>query len=477
MALFYTEIKGFIIVKRYLLTFFVLLIFFTANSQTNKVDSFNRLLNVENIDSNRVKLLLDLANHYVNNLPDSSYYLSQRALSISKAIKFADGESRALISIANYFTNVGNYPRALEFYLKKLKFEENRKNSELIATANISLAGLYYAQEDYDKALKYSKIADSILEINKAIDEWKLINLTNIGEYYYRLNKLDSALYYLNNVNELATEKRYPKVMEKYPELKGVIYNNLGNAYSKLKDTAKAKVYFYKAIACFVRENIDDMLCETSIGLANLFDKSNKDSSEFYAVYSMSIAKKAGFKLRELEAYTFLTKHYKEINNIDSAFVYQEKMIELKDVINSKDKLKEVQIMSLDEDLRQKEILDNIKKEKEEYSKRLQLLLIGISIPIVFLLTLFLNKKKIHPKVIRFMGIISLLLLFEYLTLLLHPFVLEITNHTPVFEIIIFVCIAAILVPAHHKIQNWLIERITHKVVQEETITDVESTQ
>jgi hypothetical protein len=54
-----------------------------------------------------------------------------------------------------------------------------------------------------------------------------------------------------------------------------------------------------------------------------------------------------------------------------------------------------------------------------------------------------------------------LLILFEYLTLLLHPYVKELTHHTPVYELLIFVTIAAFLIPTHHRIENWLINWLT----------------
>jgi hypothetical protein len=87
--------------------------------------------------------------------------------------------------------------------------------------------------------------------------------------------------------------------------------------------------------------------------------------------------------------------------------------------------------------------------------------MIGIFIPICFLFTIFLSKRKIHVKAIKTLGIISLLMLFEYLTLLLHPFVVSITNHTPIFELLIFVSIAALLIPTHHRVEHWLIEKLT----------------
>jgi hypothetical protein len=67
----------------------------------------------------------------------------------------------------------------------------------------------------------------------------------------------------------------------------------------------------------------------------------------------------------------------------------------------------------------------------------------------------------VHIRVVEFTGILSVLLFFEYITLLLHPAVAEFTHHSPFYEIIIFVAIAAFITPMHHKIQHWIIEKLT----------------
>jgi hypothetical protein len=72
--------------------------------------------------------------------------------------------------------------------------------------------------------------------------------------------------------------------------------------------------------------------------------------------------------------------------------------------------------------------------------------------------------------VIKALGILSLLFLFEYLTLWLHPTVAELTGHKPIFEIMIFVALAAILIPLHHRTEHWLVERlIQHRVYRGQT--------
>jgi Ca2+/Na+ antiporter len=83
---------------------------------------------------------------------------------------------------------------------------------------------------------------------------------------------------------------------------------------------------------------------------------------------------------------------------------------------------------------------------------------------LTFIITfLLLSRRHItHIKLIQLLAVVSLLLVFEFLTLLLHPFLECITHHSPVLMLLALVCIAALLVPLHHKLEKWA----THKLVE-----------
>jgi len=51
---------------------------------------------------------------------------------------------------------------------------------------------------------------------------------------------------------------------------------------------------------------------------------------------------------------------------------------------------------------------------------------------------------------------------FEFLNLFLHPFLDKLTHHQPLLILTAMVCIAALLIPLHHKLEHW----ITHKMVE-----------
>jgi tetratricopeptide (TPR) repeat protein len=428
----------------------------TVFAQKNKADSLQVLLAVEKKDSNKVTILWNMAVASYAYNPDTALSYAQRALFLARKIKYTEGESRSLGIIANSFLKIGNYPKALEFYLDKLKIEEKRDNPRNLASVIMNIGIVYVYQEEFRKALPYYYKADSIIR-TKNVEDLKFNIAINLGDLYNRLHNNDSAFLYFQKSLSIAKAQNEEGLI-------GSSMVGMGHIYAAAGNLLLSKIYYHEAIRHLLMANDEDIACEAALGLAKVFrTEGQSDSAQYYAHYMQAIAYNDGFISWQLEAANFLTAHFKSINNSDSALKYLELSQVLQDSISSKEKIRESQILSSNEQLRQAELAESLRRAKEERSQQLQLLFIGIFIPGLFLFTLFLSRRKVRVKVIKAMGIISLLMLFEYLTLLLHPRVLELTNHTPVFEIMIFVLIAAILIPTHHRVEHWLIEKLTRK--------------
>ncbi|MEO7531618.1 MAG: hypothetical protein ABIS69_09405, partial [Sediminibacterium sp.] len=233
------------------------------------------------------------------------------------------------------------------------------------------------------------------------------------------------------------------------------------NIYFKKGDLTEAFKNYNAGLVYLQSANDLNTYAEGMLGLAKIYERNHRnDSAIVYAKRSFDIASGNQFAVRALEASSFLSQLYKT-KNIDSAFAYQETLIALKDSIYGKEKIRDLQNITTEEQLRQKELIRLKEEEKKDRSIKLQLLMIGIAIPIFFLISVFISRKKVNKKMIEFSGIISILLLFEYITLLLHPFIAEKSHHSPLIEIVIFVAIAAIITPSHHKIEHWLIAKLT----------------
>jgi len=94
----------------------------------------------------------------------------------------------------------------------------------------------------------------------------------------------------------------------------------------------------------------------------------------------------------------------------------------------------------------------------------LQYAVLGIGL-ISFLMLFFLlsNTIIVRTGFVKYLGIIALLLVFEFINLLIHPFIAGITNHSPFFMLLIMVCIAALLIPAHHYLEKWITGKLVAK--------------
>ncbi|GGI28091.1 tetratricopeptide repeat protein [Pedobacter mendelii] len=426
----------------------------TSFSQKQVLDSLYKDLASQKTDSGRVSVLYDLSYSYHKSKPDSALILAQQAYKLAKKIKFLKGESWALNGLANAFHSLHNYPRAIEYFIEELKIHEKRGLPENMANTYISMALVYSSEEEYGKALSYAFKAEEIAKKN-SFAGLILYSKLNIGDIYEKSNQLSSAMIYTRSAYKLS-------LLQKNDLITGTSLNNLGNIYLKRKDYLNALNYYRKSMP--ILEKVSDLntLAECNLGLAKVYKEEGKiDSAVYYARKVYDLAIKNEFFARAVDASTFLVKLYKGENKIDSAFAYQEIAVNLSNSIDSKERAKEVQSITIAEEFRQKEIEESKLKEAEDRKQKLQLLAIGIFIPILFFVSIFLSRRKVSKKVIEFSGILSLLMLFEYLTLFIHPFVAEKSHHSPIIEIIVFVIIASLLTPTHHRVEHWLINKLT----------------
>jgi tetratricopeptide (TPR) repeat protein len=253
---------------------------------------------------------------------------------------------------------------------------------------------------------------------------------------------------------------------------RGAALLGLGNVDAATGDDEAAMGNYRQAFG-FLNNGVDnDMLCETAMGLANVLKKSSQpDSALHYVMLAFSTGKRDGFLSREFDAAAFLSRYYKDLGNFDSAFSYLDHAVVLEDSLKGQAKTREAMIISSNEQLRQAEVAEEKEKEKASRLQQLQILAICIFIPSFFLLTLAISRVPIHRNVIRFMGVVSLLLVFEFLTLLLHPVIEQYTHHNNLLLLLALVVIGAGLIPLHHRLEHLLIEKLTTHTIRKHKMT------
>ena len=162
----------------------------------------------------------------------------------------------------------------------------------------------------------------------------------------------------------------------------------------------------------------------------------------------------------------FVLYNYSHLKESDSTLKYLRLAMVIKDTIQSNKEESEIQNLVFEERLQKIETAENEAKLKEERSHNLQYSAIAVTLIIFIIMFLLLSHSiLVNESIIRFLGILSLLIVFEFINLLLHPYLGEFVHHSPILMLSMMVFIAALLIPLHHKLEHW----ITYKLVEKNT--------
>ena len=452
--------------KRTLLSFLFVSCLLYATGQ-DKLDSLLQALPKAKHDTDRVLTLYRIGGAYMDSNPDTSILFGQIALKLAHQIKFQKGEAFSLVLIGNNLWKKGNYSKAFENHLEALKIFEEMNYTKGIASSYNNLALIYEEQRDYEKALEnFIKAKDYYEQLKAAakqpeeatlVDQNLLIVLMNIGNDYEKINKLDSALFYQGKAQALAVHNNDKENI-------GNILTNLGNIYHKLDHKELALSHYRSALPYLQLSDDKQMLSEANYGIALIYSSFNQaDSAIAFSRIALAHAQEGGYTKGTLYASQLLAEQFEKSKRIDSAFVYMKAALTIKDTLFDEDDMREIQVMSMQEQLRQEGIAQERKRVKKERVENLQWLSISIFIIGFFSVLLLISRSKARPKSLRNLGLLGLLLLFEFISVFLHPFITDLTHHVPILTLLIAVAIASLLLPLHHKMEKWVEHTLAHR--------------
>ncbi len=429
-----------------------------AQSLEHERDSLKLSLQNEKNDTSRVLTLANLSFVYFESNPDTAMIMALQALQLSRKIGFAKGEAAGLNRISNAYGVIGgNEPKQMELLLQALKLNEKINNLDGLHRNNNNIGVLYRRQEDNRQAIEYFLKAKAFAE--KAGNKKAISTaLVNIGESYFKLRQFDSALAYVQQGHNIASEIGDPRMVGNSLRIMGEI--NAG------KDQPKLAIEYYRLSfpPLLSTENYLS-LSESFLGIAKSFEKSGQmDSALYYANQSYLISKEKRFTVGVRDVGRFLSLFYRNRGNPDSAFFYQDITKAANDSLFNEQKTHRFQSLAFEEKIRQADLAAEELKAKEERKNNLQYA--GIAVGLILFVIIFLllsHSIIVNQKIIQSLGIVSLLLVFEFINLFIHPYLAHATNHSPLLMLLVLVCIAALLVPAHHRLEKWISHRLVEK--------------
>jgi tetratricopeptide (TPR) repeat protein len=424
-------------------------------AQNSGIDTMLQKIAVEKNDTLRIDIIYNSMVLIGETNPLLGIKYAQRLFEYAQKNRDKIAEAYAMSYTGKMYGVYGNIEKGLEYALKGKQLAEKTGNEKLLAVSNVLAANIYKSMSDFPKAIKlYLATIQSAEKANyKPAQTW---GYQNLADLYLLINQVDSALKYGQKDYELCQQIKY------YDFISYTLIN-LGGIHGKLGNSALALGYFDMAIAESNQSKSPRQLNWALTAKAKYFHNINKnDSAIFYAKKAITAVQKTAFASNCIKPAQLLLDIYRG-NNVDSAFKYSELYKSTNDSLFNAKTIQQTQLMTFEDEFRQLQIAAEKTKTEQQRKQNIQYALIALGILIFIITFLFLSRKHItNTKLIQFLGVVALLLVFEFLNLLLHPFLERITHHSPVLMLLALVCIAALLVPLHHKLEKWA----THKLVE-----------
>ena len=328
-----------------------------------------------------------LGGYYFFRNADSTIYYSKLVQNYTDKNSFRELQYYNHFKLGQvYMMMKSNYSLAL-YYLNLAKKEAEELNSYTGSFKEI-VEGIII--QCYSGLGSYSKVKVKLVEMSKnalanSYDyKYLYTPVGMLGQMYAQIKEYDSSIKYSKQAIEL--NRTFPKE-KKW----GFPYFVIADAYVNKKEHQKALDYLYEGFVEIKNNNFDKDIAQTynifaqaHLGLNHL------DSAIYYANQNYALSNKIAFIEGVLTSSELLAKIYDQKNQLDSAYKYLKLSNGIKDELSDKSKVNEAENITLNEELRQKQI-----QEDEANRKKL---IIGFSLFFVIGFTGLIIYNRIKQK-------------------------------------------------------------------------------
>jgi len=379
-----------------------------------------------------------------------------------KAMDIAEQSKKDLLirnvtqDLADFYTNIHEYDKAIDYGVRNEDWDRKLRDFSDLAFGYNTLGRLYADKKEYDIALGYYEheiaLGDSIhydlININAYFTIFRLyldsrqyqkgmtyldhhpmaVNYIDriglhfyidecYGEAYMQMGKMDSAAYYFNRAE--------PQMEDNGNSfLKSKLYDALGDFYLRKSDLPKARDYYLK-----------ERVVGQSTGDLQL--------------------------LRD--AALMLDSVYLQMHDYQSAYIYHEEYTRDADSLRNLARATDLLKLEVDNDNRRRDREAKEEEEATEHRHNVQYMGFTVGLVVLFIVLVMMGWLAVPPSVIRTLGFLSFIFLFEFIILLTDKQIQGWTHEEPWKVLLIKIALAAVLVPLHHWLEHKVIVYLSNR--------------
>jgi two-component system NtrC family sensor kinase len=384
-----------ITIARNIINFILLFTNFHAISQIRDTTAARKVLATIADDSLKMMAHQTLGRFFIDINNDSSLIHAQQAYLLARKIQSKKYEAQGLDFLGAVLSRRGNADQALGYLLKGRDLFASLNDSTYLIVANRNIAGVYKSQHDTSKAFQYYSNALNITLKSRYDSLFYSWALMDFGDLLLTMNKPKQALYYSKQSYNIGMNLSMPFAKKYLP----IALNTIGRIYEKTGNYGEALEKYKQAVKVGLDNYNQEGAADNDMAIASLFTKTNnKDSGFYYAKKAFAIARHVNNPQAVEMSSNYLKNYYRDKNQLDSAFVYQEIMGNAKDSLLSLEKIREVQNLSFKEQTQQQELLAT----QQAYRNKIRTYLFGTGLVLLLLIAIILwrsNQQKQKDKI------------------------------------------------------------------------------
>ncbi|MBI2271444.1 MAG: sensor histidine kinase [Bacteroidetes bacterium] len=359
------------------------------------IDSLLTLLKKDKDDTNKINHLNKLSKEWLSiSSYDTSLYYANFALQLSSQLSFEKGISSSLNTIGSIYTYTSDYPKALDYFQRCLKFNISNKRGVAASLGNIG--SVYTYLSDYPKALEYYFKS---LKIDEEIENKQGIasSINNIGIIYLDLSDYPQALNYFIRSLKVCVDKddianaldnigivylhlsEYPKALEYHfkglkireeiGDKRGIAasLDNIGNVYEELSDYPKALEYHLRSLKTGEEIGYKLGVAASMSNISNVYLKLKQYAFSLqYSTNAIHLLTETGNLSYEKDVQYIAYQACKAMNNNAQALEHFERFVVLHDSIYKDETRRQIMYKQMSYEFDKKEAFAKLEQEKKD---------------------------------------------------------------------------------------------------------------
>ena len=432
-----------------------------SNGDNDKALNYNNLAvsiaNTSDDDSLKIKSFNSLGNTYLNKKEKILAFRNfLQAMNLAENIDRYELRKSCLLTMANFYSDLGDYERAKDFLYKAITLTVEKKVQIDRHDLYNKLGQIYAREKEYNLALDFYEKSIALADTLK-FEIIKINTYSLMIDMYVANDQAEKALAFFDSKPEF-------KNFMKNAGFQYIIDQAYGIAYMKMNRMDSAFYYLKKAEPEF-EKNANVFNKHWFYNTVGAFHEKKKDfkTALNYCLKAKTLADNIGnIEFQKTDAQT-LDSLYQKLGDFKNAYIYNRQYQQASDSLDKLSAEKGLMALEVENENKRKEREAILATEALRERHNIQYMAITVAIAGVFFILVMLGIFSVSESTIRVMGFFAFIFLFEFIILLADNQIHHWTHGEPWKILAIKIGLISILLPFHHYLEKKVINYLTSK--------------